>query len=64
MKEKKNVGLNFILSGWGWGGRLTQNLEKSKKKIQNTLSIFKIYYKFYYCYEKGGGGYCSKLIFC
>lgn len=28
MKEKKNVGLNFILSGWGWGGRLTQNLEK------------------------------------
>lgn len=37
MKEKKNVGLNFILSVWGWGGRLTQNLEKSKNK--NTKHI-------------------------
>lgn len=37
MKEKKNVGLNFILSGWGWGGRLTQNLEKSTTK--NTKHI-------------------------
>lgn len=39
MKEKKNVGLNFILSGWGWGGRLTQNLEKSKKNTKHIVNL-------------------------
>lgn len=44
MKEKKNVGLNFILSGWGWGGRLTQNLEnlsqtKNTKHVVNLQNL-------------------------
>lgn len=55
MKENKNVGLNFILSGWGWGGRLTQNLEKSKKKYKTHCQFSKFTISFITVLKRGGG---------
>lgn len=51
--KRKKCRIEFYFKWVGLGWKTYPQSWKVKKKIQNTLSIFKIYFKFYYCFERG-----------